>query len=231
MYCYNNPVVNIDPSGCIVVTFGVSGSSYCGAGVQGSFYGAIDGHGNIANLGSYGFLGGTLSASAALTVGIIWDIDTVYELQGRGINLGANASIGILTGGADLLWGTESFLPVGIQVSVGIGAGSPFNIQGGFSQSEMIFGANMFDEFDVLFNGKTDLHFVFKGVDYCIANGYIMKGCSNANFSTTLSDGRFVVADITREYMLSSEYYVWVNGEYQYNKDLFFSVMILYERG
>ena len=25
--------------------------------------------------------------------------------------------------------------------------------------------------------------------------------------------------------------YVWVNGEYQYNKDLFFSVMILYERG
>lgn len=89
----------------------------------------------------------------------------------------------------------------------------------------------MFDEFDVLFNGKTDLHFVFKGVDYCIANGYIMKGCSNANFSTTLSDGRFVVADITREYMLSSEYYVWVNGEYQYNKDLFFSVMILYERG
>ena len=33
------------------------------------------------------------------------------------------------------------------------------------------------------------------------------------------------------EYSNPSEYYVWVNGEYQYNKDLFFSVMILYERG
>ena len=148
-----------------------------------------------------------------------------------GINAGVNGSYRFLTGGVDVLWVTDNYTPVGVQIAIGVTtpAGSPANFQTGFSNSEMVMGANMFENFDILFNRKDEMHLFWNSTHYYISHGFVMKGCQSIYYSTVLSDGRFVVTDWSRDVMFGQEYYVWVNGKYQYNKDLFFSVMTLFE--
>ena len=126
-YCRNNPITFIDPYGETVYTFGVSGFISAIAGFSGSIYYACDDKGNSGIYFSYidydKSMGvGELSASVGITGSILWDVDTIDNLNNNSISVGFSNGTGYSRGIDFIFFEGEDALG-GISGTAGLGGG------------------------------------------------------------------------------------------------------------
>jgi len=128
VYCRNNPVNYVDYSGGIVFSVGSSVDATFGFGECVSVNYLIDDNGNIAkqltyvNYANEDCYVGALDVGASKTFSIIWDADTVYDLENDTLTIGASAG-DVVSFGIDLIELEENDVINGFSISVGVGAG------------------------------------------------------------------------------------------------------------
>ena len=126
-YCGNNPIMCFDPNGDIVTTIGFSGFASFGLAGSASLYYACDDKGNYGFFYAYSDFNnsggmGIFGASFNVTSSVIWDADTIDDLDKNYSNLGFSVGEGFCAG-LDLITLDNYELPSGISLSAGIGVG------------------------------------------------------------------------------------------------------------
>lgn len=113
-----------------------------------------------------------------------------------------------LIAGVDFLWGQESAAPIGIQISFGVGAGSPVDIHTGISNTISGSGINL-DEL-IKSKGKA-FSFTHQGQFCFYANGRVITGdITKADIATgEWIQNNYFIWDVSRPG------FGWMNGEYQ----------------
>jgi RHS repeat-associated protein len=127
LYCLNDPINKIDPSGlwAYYITGGFLGSlgfSYAG---QGGIVWDDQGNWGIIGIDSYG--GGL---PAAVSVGMnfgITNAETILQLRGPGWAAGGGGSVSFFGAGAEYIWGEEY---QGMQFNIGAGISLPVGFEG-----------------------------------------------------------------------------------------------------
>ena len=144
-YCRNNPLNNIDKYGTLVTTIGLNVFGCFGVPACFSIYMAVDDYGNYGFYYSYcdyqesGGVG-IMSISATTSLNIIWDAETIDDLdksyQYWGGSFGEVFSIG-----ADAILLEEYETLSGLSFSFGIGAGIDW-VHGYTTTNQTIFKSN-----------------------------------------------------------------------------------------
>jgi len=160
LYTQNNPVMLVDPSGYWVIQIGLNifGGKILGGNLD--FMLAIDNNLNIALINANS-AGSSISPSAA-TSGF-WNIGiqgsysnalTIYDLIGKGTNIGGAIAISKLALGYDTSISTETG-SITHNISLGIGGGidslpASFETHAFFGEVNIIDDRNLKDEFNSL---------------------------------------------------------------------------------
>ena len=147
-YCLNNPVMGYDPLGKWTVSFGKSYSAYVFIGISFSWNIVLDSSGNIAFQVSKANVfekeGGVVMGTVSLGMSSTFtrtSLDTYKDLEGPGLSAGASVSVGPLSVGKEKITPLDDFNIVGETRSLGIGVGSPVdvNITASITETKMSF--------------------------------------------------------------------------------------------
>lgn len=126
VYCDDNPLKYIDPTGKVTVAFGGAASASFMISAGGSGVVVVDGHGNVGVVGSLSFGGGTPSAGLGFTLSIT-NADKTSNLSGLGVEGGLSASPVVGPSiGVDFIGGNGY---VGVNINFG-GRGTPIVFEG-----------------------------------------------------------------------------------------------------
>jgi len=140
VYCRNNPVKYVDPSGESVIAYGINASAGIGAiGLEGMYLWATDSKGNFALLSVNGY-----STSIGLSLGgigmVFPDMPDISNMYGYGFGLSGSLN----SYGAGISFGGEKGEYQGFVIQGGIGADVDVSIGGDGSYSTPIFTGNIY---------------------------------------------------------------------------------------
>ena len=128
-YCGNNPVMRSDPTGCIAFSIGLSANFTAIFGISITGVIVFDSYGNIGLQFSHAGTdiknpsGGLMDTGAGITAGAFWNADTIFDLEGDGVQAGLSGGPGWYVGG-DLNWLKDGdYKPDGISIVAGVGVG------------------------------------------------------------------------------------------------------------
>jgi len=151
-YCNNNPVSGVDPTGERTYSIGLGCSAFLLGGSSYSYTWSIDTYGNVALQKTRATVfkngeGGTFglaSIGASITVSTT-ELDTVNDLNGKGLNCGFLAPVwGLISVGKDNILDPDNLRDIiGNSVSVSAGLGLDAHIMA--TQTEPVFQYNLFD--------------------------------------------------------------------------------------
>jgi len=127
LYCLNDPINKIDPSGlrAYYITGGFLGSLGISGAVQAGIVWDDQGNWGIIRIDSYG---GGLPAAASVGMNFgITNAETILHLRGPGLAAGVGLSAGFFGWGAEYIWGEEY---QGVEFNIGAGISFPGNVEG-----------------------------------------------------------------------------------------------------
>ena len=125
VYCNNNPINSVDPTGLWVLVISGVGQAQCGVGVEAGAGIAIDGNGNFAAVLSAGVGAGSPSAGGGVQIAF-YTYDNASQLEGFSFELGGSGTVGLGVGatfGVDVIMNGDGI--VGESITIGAGAGLP----------------------------------------------------------------------------------------------------------
>ena len=136
-YCLNNPISYGDYNGTKVYSVGLNGNAtffIFGISLSGAL--VFDDYGNWGFQFSHAGIGsglqnpavGIMDIGGGVTASVYWGADTIYDLEGGGLQFGATAGSGVY-GGFDINWLQDgNYEPDGLSLTLGYGAGADIHV-------------------------------------------------------------------------------------------------------
>ena len=164
-YCLNNPITYGDYSGTKVYSVGLNGNATLFIfGISLSVALVFDDYGNWGFQFSHAGIGsglenpavGIMDIGGGVTASVYWGADTIYDLEGDGLQFGATAGSGIY-GGFDVNWLQDGdYEPDGLSLTLGYGAGVDIHVNVPYTEDTktVASGADNASNFHISSSGR-----------------------------------------------------------------------------